>query len=48
VPERRRRPGLAAAAARRGRGTEAVIDNTLRLLARVERTDDVLAGWARA
>ena len=25
---------------------EAVIDNTLRLLARVERTDDVLAGWA--
>jgi nicotinamidase-related amidase len=27
---------------------EAVIDNTLRLLARVERTDDVLAGWARA
>jgi nicotinamidase-related amidase len=27
---------------------EAVIDNTLRLLARVERTDDVLARWAAA
>ena len=27
---------------------EAVIDNTLRLLARVERTQDVLAGWAPA
>jgi biuret amidohydrolase len=25
---------------------EAVIDNTLRLLARIERTEDVLAGWA--
>jgi len=25
---------------------EAVIDNTLRLLARVERTADVLARWA--
>jgi hypothetical protein len=25
---------------------EAVIDNTLRLLARVERTEDVLARWA--
>jgi nicotinamidase-related amidase len=27
---------------------EAVIDNTLRLLARIERTDDVLARWAAA
>ena len=27
---------------------EAVIDNTLRLLARAERTDDVLARWEQA
>jgi nicotinamidase-related amidase len=27
---------------------EAVIDNTLRLLARIERTEDVLARWAAA
>jgi hypothetical protein len=26
--------------------TPGAIDNTLRLLARIERTEDVLAGWA--